>query len=102
MKKYRWYAQSLKVNFNYKEWRQDLAAFVRRKLFWDFAMVSKSRAVTLKSGFYSKGNKWFEIYDPRGNWLRIIYKNQSEIVAIEPANFNKNLIDEYFKLRNIN
>ena len=53
MKKYRWYAQSLKVNFNYKEWRQDLAAFVRRKLFWDFAMVSKSRAVTLKSGFYS-------------------------------------------------
>ncbi len=61
MKKYRWYAQSLNVNFNYKEWRQDLAAFVRRKLFWDFAMVSKSRVVDLKSGFYSKGNKWFEI-----------------------------------------
>ena len=82
MKKYRWYAQSLNINFNYKEWRQDLAAFVRKKLFWDFAMVSKSRTVDFKNGFYSKGNKWFEIYDSHGNWLKIIYKNQSDIIAI--------------------
>lgn len=102
MRNNRWYAETLKINFNYKEWRQDFAAFVKRKLFWDFAMVSKSRAVDLKDGVYEKGYKWFEVYDPHGRWIKIIYTNQSKIIAIEPQNFDTNLISDYYKLRDIN
>lgn len=101
MKKYNssWYAQPLIVNFNYKQWRQDLAAFIKRKEFWDYAIVTKARATDKRIGLFPKGAKWFEIFDGHGRYVRIIFSNKKEILEIQPSNFNEKLIEEYFNVR---
>ena len=78
------------------------SSLCKKKIVLGFCNGIEIESSYFKKWILFKGNKWFKIYDPHGNWLRVIYKNQSEIIAIEPANFDKNLIDEYFKLRNIN
>ena len=97
MKKYnnRWLAKSMTINFNYKIWRQDFAAFVRINLFWDVAFVSRSRAVDRNGSIYEKGKKEFEVYDGYGRKVDVVYENGNKVILTShPA-----LIEEYFKLR---
>ncbi len=102
MKKYNtsWYAKPLMINFNYKQWRQDLAAFIKKKEFWDYALVTKARTVDKKMGDYPKGSKWFEIFDGHGRNLIFIFNNKQEILNVEPSNYNLEILQEYFNLRN--
>lgn len=94
-----WYAQPLTINFNYKQWRQDLAAFIKRKQFWDYAIVSKARSINKNKEHYSKGTKWFEIFDGRGRYVKITFNNKKEIIDIQPSNFDKKIIEDYFRAR---
>lgn len=96
-----WYSELLKINFNHKEWRQDLAAYIRKRCNWDFAVVSKARKVPGNKSFNSKTNKWFEFYDNVGRYVKIVFKNESEIISIEPVDFDKTIIDDYFEFRNM-
>ncbi len=100
-KKNNWYSKSLKINFNYKEWRQDLAEFIKKKQFWDYAIVTKAKSLSSKKMYGNKGHKYFEIYDGKSRYVKILYKNLNEVIAIEPTNFDKELVDEYFIKRNL-
>lgn len=97
MKKYsnKWIAKPLTINFNHKEWRQDFAAFVRKKLFWDIAMVTRAKSSS-KSKYYNASEcREFEIYDGYGRNIKVVFKNKNGIVSISQPG----LIEEYYSLR---
>lgn len=90
-----WNAKKLFINFNHKQWRQDFAAYVREKLFWDRAKVTRARSISQKNSFYEKGLKQFEVYDGYGRSVNLTFKNESDIVDSSDSK----LIEDYFKLR---
>lgn len=85
--------KKLEINFNQKIWRQDLAEFVKRKSNWDFLSTRVTRARVV-----SRDIKQFSIYDGYGRQIDIRYQDGNNIVYAD----NKDLIDEYIKLRTIN
>lgn len=95
LKKYNsnWNAKKLTVNFNQKQWRQDLAAFIREKKYWHQARVTRSRAAN--NNPFNKGSKIFEIYNGAGGSFYIQYKNNCEIESATDLS----LVEEYMKVR---
>lgn len=96
MKKYNntWNAKKLTINFNHKQWRQDLAFFILQKKFWNRATVTRAKTVIDNSN--KKGSKVFEIFDGFGNCIKIQYKNQCEIEYSSDVD----LIKQYINLKN--
>lgn len=85
--------KKLEIDFNQKNWRQDLAAFVKKKLNWDW----RSTRVT-RSKLISNEVKQFKIFDQYGRTIDIRYSEKNHIVYAD----NRALIDEYIRLRSFN
>ena len=69
-----WEAKSLIINFNQKQWRQDLAAFIRESLGWSNTKVGRSKYLN------DTKTKKFEIYNDMGNKFWINYNGKNEII----------------------
>ena len=69
-----WNAKKLTINFNHKQWRQDLAAFIQQKKYWDHASVTRAKSVT--NNVFHKGSKSFEIFNGVGSSVTIQYKKK--------------------------
>jgi hypothetical protein len=92
----RWEAKPLIVNFNQKQWRQDFAAFIRKKLFWDSTtMVTRSKAKTKGVNLITKGIKMFEVYNGYGGSIKVEYQNENEILYTT----NPDLVNKYLEER---
>lgn len=72
-----WSAKKLTINFNQKQWRQDLASFIQHKKYWNYATVTRSKSVT--NNVFHKGSRFFEIFDGLGNSIKVQYKNECEV-----------------------
>ena len=89
-----WYPKKMVVNFNQKQWRQDLASFIVNKLNWYDVRVSRSRTIE-KSSKYNEGIKEFEIYDSYNNYFKVTYSNQNTIISTShPEILNEYLINK--------
>lgn len=84
-----WNAKKIVVNFNQKQWRQDLAAFVQSQLNWNNVRVTRSKIVN-KDKFETNPKKQFEIYS-LSNSCVVEYKNENEIIS---ATYSE-LINDY-------
>lgn len=89
-----WSPQKLVVNFNQKQWRQDLASFIVSKLNWTGVRVGRSKSVE-KSTKLNDGVREFEIYDEYNNVCNVKYSNKNEI--IETSHFD--ILDEYMSMK---
>lgn len=91
MKKYNrnWSVERLTVNFNHKQWRQDIGAFIKEKKNWDIAVVTRSKAVD------DKGSKMFEISNNIGDTFKIQYRNQCDIDLADDID----LVNQYLEER---
>ena len=90
-----WNAKKLTVDFNQKQWRQDFAAYVKEKKFWDVAKVTRARIVSNNSR--EKRIKRFEIFNTYGGNIVVIFSNNYQIVNSN----EKELITEYLKEKGI-
>lgn len=89
-----WSPQKLVVNFNQKQWRQDLASFIVNKLNWFDVRVSRSKMVE-KSTKLNDGVREFEIYDNQNNILKVKYSNKNEIIETS----HSDILDEYMSMK---
>lgn len=89
-----WESKPVEVNFNQKQWRQDLAFFLANKLYWIGARVSRSKTAEQNSDFLSV-IKEFEIYDSSDNNCKVRYTNKNQIID---TNYS-NEINEYLQFR---
>lgn len=87
-----WNAEEMTINFNQKQWRQDLAAFISKKRYWFQTKVSRSRTIEKKTN-YNDAVKEFSIYNPHGGEEIIRYMNKNEIVYTT----NEQLLSEYYE-----
>lgn len=87
-----WNAKKLIVSFNQKQWRQDLAAYIREKLFWPEARVTRSRNISNKKA--DKGIKQFEIFNNTGYSISIKYKNDNEIIECSKYEVVRDYLEE--------
>jgi len=96
MKKYNssWSAEEMKINFNQKQWRQDFAAFISKKLYWLSTRVSRSKIIEKKTT-YNEAIKEFYAYNDCGDAVIVKYTNKNEIVCTS----DEDLLAEYFKLK---
>ncbi len=93
MKKYNhnWETKPLTLNFNLKQWRQDLGYFIRAKKFWDgTTRITRSKAVGSSSNRFEKGVKQFEIYNAFGGNVIVKYQNCNEILYTNEPELVKN------------
>lgn len=90
-----WNAKKLTVDFNQKQWRQDFAAYVKEKKFWDVAKVTRAKIVSNNSR--EKGIKYFEIFNTYGGNIVVTFSNNYQIVNSN----EKELITEYLKEKGI-
>lgn len=89
-----WSPQKLVVNFNQKQWRQDLASFIVNKLNWFDVRVSRSKMVE-KSTKLNDGVREFEIYDNQNNIFKVKYSNKNEIIETS----HSDILDEYMSMK---
>lgn len=82
-----WEAKKNIVNFNQKQWRQDLAYFVGLKKQWCNVHVSRTK-------FVENGKK-FEIFDYQNNSITIIYQDKNKIISSS----DHDLIKEYLNTK---
>ena len=73
-----WNAEEMTINFNQKQWRQDLSAFISKKRYWFQTRVGRSRTIEKKTN-YNDAVKEFSIYNPHGGEEIIRYMNKNEI-----------------------
>lgn len=99
VKKYNssWEAEKLEINFNQKQWRQDLAAYIRNKKYWHQARVSRSKTVEARTT-YNSSVKEFKVYDGYGGDIVVRYTNKNEIIYTS----NEEILLMYFKSRAFN
>lgn len=90
-----WDAKRLTVNFNYKQWRQDFAAFVREKEFWDITRVTRSKAISNNS--LDRGIKSFQVYNQYGGQVDVTYSDDCKIINSNHVE----LVKEYLEKRGI-
>lgn len=86
-----WSAKQLVVNFNQKQWRQDLASYIANKLNWIDVRVTRSKYVE------EDNTKEFEIFDFSDRKITIKYVNKNEIVNTS----NPELVKEYMTMKGI-
>ena len=82
-----WEAKKNIVNFNQKQWRQDLAYFVSLKKQWNDVHVSRTKLVD--------NGKKFEIFDYHNNSITIIYQDKNKI----KSDSSYDLIREYLSAK---
>lgn len=88
-----WQAKQMKINFNQKQWRQDLASYIHDKLFWSATRVTKSRTI---SGRRTVNEiKEFQIYNSNGINITVKYKHQNDVLYSS----DKEIIKGYFESR---
>lgn len=90
-----WNAKKMEVNFNQKQWRQDLAYFLANKLNWNSVRVTRSKSS--EKGTYSSETKEFEIFDSLNNICKVKYSTQNEIIT---SNYPE-LVSEYMKFKEL-
>lgn len=73
-----WDAKRLIVSFNQKQWRQDFAAFVREKKFWDITRVTRSKSIS--NNPLDRGIKSFEVYNQYGGSVKVTYQDDNKII----------------------
>lgn len=92
----KWKVKKLSINFNHKQWRQDFGAFVKSKFFWDgTTMVTRSKSTNNGVNISSKGEKQFTVYNAHGGEVKVVYKNENEILYTN----QEELVKEYFEER---
>lgn len=82
------------INFNQKQWRQDLAAFISKKRFWFQTQVTRSKTIEKKTK-YNDSVKEFSIYNRHGGEEIVRYVNQNQIVYTT----NEDLLTEYYETK---
>lgn len=93
-----WGARKLIVNFNQKQWRQDLAAYINEHLYWNGKVrVTRSRVTKRNSSIYLKGRKQFYVYNNIGDEVIVTYDNENKVIDTT----HRELIENYLKGRNI-
>lgn len=99
MKKYNrsWNAEEMQINFNQKQWRQDFAAFVSKKLYWFPTRVTRSKTIEKKTA-YNDVVKEFYAYNGYGGEVIVRYTNKNDIIYTS----NEDLLNEYFKIKGLN
>lgn len=97
MKTYRnnWEPCKLVVNFNQKQWRQDLASFVVSRLNWFNARVTRSKIIEETN---LKSIKEFEIYNHEGRTFKVKYADMNKIISSS----NDDIINDYLNKRIFN
>ena len=90
-----WNAKKMVVNFNFKEWRQDFAAYVQEKKYWHETRVT--RAKVLDNKFYNKSIKNFEVFNRYGGSVKVSFKNKNEIIDSN----EQELINQYLEERRV-
>lgn len=93
-----WDVKPLLINFNQKQWRQDLGAYIRNKLFWDgTTRVSRAKSLTKGPNIITKGIKSFEIYNAYGGSVKVEFQNNNEILHTT----HEALVKQYFEERGL-
>lgn len=92
-----WNAKKLEIDFNQKQWRQDLAAFISQKEYWYRTKVSRSKTVEKKTK-YNSSIREFKVFDGCGGNVQIRYTNKNEIIYTT----NDELVALYFQERGLN
>ncbi len=88
-----WFAEKLKVNFNLKQWRQDLAFFIREKKFWDYdTRVTRARAISNYKN--DRGIKSFEVYNTYGGSVKVTYQDNNKIINSTDEELIKKYLEE--------
>lgn len=87
-----WVAKKIVIDFNQKQWRQDLGAFISLKKYWYFAKVTRSRIVDRLSNVKS-----FEIYNQHGDSFCITYRDKNKVIDCS----DKELVQKYFEEKNM-
>lgn len=88
-----WKAKTLKINFNQKQWRQDLAAFIRDCKKWGNTRVTRSKIISEDK---SKTIKEFQIFNEDNNYyFNVQYRGENQILD----STDMALTDEYLKGR---
>lgn len=91
-----WQVKSLAVNFNLKQWRQDIGEFIRSKKFWDgTTRVTRARTIPNNSDIVAKGVKQFKVYNAYGGEVIIQFQNNSELLYTNEID----LVNDYLKKR---
>ncbi|MCX4365085.1 MAG: hypothetical protein OSJ70_04870 [Bacilli bacterium] len=96
MKKYNayWNAAEMQINFNQKQWRQDLAAFISKKLNWTHTRVTRSKIIEIKEDLKDT-IKEFEVFSTSYGTITIQYTSKNKIIS----STNEELINEYFAIK---
>lgn len=90
-----WIAKKLSINFNQKQWRQDLASFIHDKLFWPATRVTKTKII---SGRRTANEiREFQVYNSNGINITIRYKHQNQILYSS----DREVIKQYFESRRV-
>lgn len=94
MKTYRtnWEPCKMMVNFNQKQWRQDIASFIVNKLNWNNSRVSRSKQVDDYKEF-----EIFELFSKEEDSFKIKYTNKNDIISSS----NTEIVNEYLSLKGI-
>ena len=92
VRKSSWNYKKMEVNFNYKEWRQDFASYLREKNYWESPYVGRAR----KAKFGSE--REFYVKDRAGREFYIRYCDKNKIIFAT----NVSLVEEYLKSRRFN
>ncbi len=87
-----WVAKKIVIDFNQKQWRQDIGAFISEKRYWFFAKVTRSKMLDRVTN-----TKTFEIYNKHGVSFYITYQGQNKVVDCS----DKDLVQKYFEDKNM-
>ena len=90
-----WEPCKMVVNFNQKQWRQDIASFIVNKLNWYDARVSRSKKIDDSNG--TKEFEIFELYSEKGQSFIIRYVNKNKIIF----STNNELVNSYLLSKGI-
>ncbi len=85
-----WIAKKNIIDFNQKQWRQDIGYFISQRKFWHFAMVTRTKVIDKKNKV-----KKFEIYSKNGESFSIKFQGQNKIIN----STDLNLVNNYFKIK---
>lgn len=88
-----WLPKELEVNFNYCQWRQDLAHYIQNKLFMWGARVTKSKQISKNDNLDIKE---FQVYE-KENVIIVQYANKNKIIYTNKPD----LLKEYLKQKGI-
>ena len=88
-----WSSKKNVVNFNQKQWRQDLAAFIEERLKWNNVRVTRSKSINTDKNTANLIKK-FEIYSLNNSCV-VEYKDENKIIFTSYPE----LLNEYISKR---